>query len=182
MQLWTTRLRLREITFNDTLAIHQYASLEEVSRYQPWGPNSLEETTEFIAEVVADAAEHNRVRYCLAVEYDGNIIGAGELRVTDGYNECAEIGYVLHPAYWGQGFATEMANVLLAFGFEQLDMHRVFATCDPENIASFKVMEKVGFQPEGRIRDHMRINGGWRDSLIYSMLSDEWQGMVYKYE
>lgn len=88
----------------------------------------------------------------------------------------------MHPAYWGQGFATEMANVLLAFGFEQLGMHRIFATCDPENIASFNVLEKAGFQSEGRIRDHLRINGGWRDSLIYSMLRDEWQVMVYEYE
>lgn len=89
-----------------------------MSHDQPWGPNSLEETTQFVAEVVADAAEHKGVRYCLAVEYDGQLIGSGELWITDWYNECAEIGYVLHPAYWGQGFATEMANVLLAFGFE----------------------------------------------------------------
>lgn len=88
----------------------------------------------------------------------------------------------MHPAYWGQGFATEMANVLLAFDFEQLGMHRIFATCDPKNIASFSVLEKAGFQSEGRIRDHLRINGGWRDSLIYSMLRDEWQVMVYEYE
>ena len=153
-----------------------------MSHDQPWGPNSLEETTQFVAEVVADAAEHKRLRYCLAVEYDGQLIGAGELWITDWYNECAEIGYVLHPAYWGQGFATEMANVLLAFGFEQLGMHRIFATCDPKNIASFSVLEKDGFQSEGRIRDHLRINGGWRDSLIYSMLHDEWQVMVYEYE
>lgn len=131
----------------------------------------------FVTEAMVDAAENKRARFCLVVEYKGQVIGAGELRVTDWYNECAEIGYVLHPAYWGQGFATEIANILLAFGFEQLDMHRIFATCDPENIASFKVMEKVGFQSEGRIRDHMRINGGWRDSLVYSMLSDEWQGV-----
>ena len=54
-----------------------------MSHDQPWGPNSLEETTQFVAEVVADAAEHKRLRYCLAVEYDGQLIGAGELWITD---------------------------------------------------------------------------------------------------
>lgn len=179
MKLSNGQIILRELTLADTAAVHAYASQAIVSRYQPWGPNTQEDTEEFVAQAITDRQQTPRKRFCFGLEYDGVFIGSGELYVTDTYNAIAEIGYVIAPDYWGKGFATALTKLLLAFGFEQLDLHRVFATCDPENIGSYKVMEKVGMQREGLLRANVRMKGGWRDSLLYSILTDEWSGTDY---
>lgn len=75
----------------------------------------------------------------------------------------------------GKGIATEVASLLIDFGFKKLKLHRIFATCDPRNIGSFKVLEKVGMTMEGRIRQDVLIRDGLRDSLLYSVLEDEWK-------
>ena len=68
-----------------------------------------------------------------------------------------------------------MASLLIDFGFSELNMHRVFATCDPRNIGSAKVLGKVGMIREGRIRDDLLLKDGWYDSLLYSILENEWK-------
>jgi ribosomal-protein-alanine N-acetyltransferase len=86
---------------------------------------------------------------------------------------------VLNRKFWRQGYATEVAQALLKFGFNQLKLHRIFATCDPENIASAHVMEKIGMQQEGHIREHKLAKGKWRDSLLYAILDHEWMKQKY---
>jgi ribosomal-protein-alanine N-acetyltransferase len=85
------------------------------------------------------------------------------------------MSYVVHPDLWGQGYATEIVGLLLRFGFEHLNLHRIMATCDPRNIASARVLEKIGMTYEGRQRHTMLIRDGWRDSSMYSLLDDEWR-------
>lgn len=179
MKLSHGRIVLRELTLSDTLSVHAYASQSVVSKYQAWGPNTIEDTTQFLLQVIEDRHETPRKRFCFGLEYEGQLIGSGELHITESDNAIAEIGYIIAPDQWGKGFATKLTTMLLAFGFEQLNLHRIFATCDPQNIGSFKVMEKVGMQREGLIRGHLRINGGWRDSLLYSMLTDEYRRIEY---
>lgn len=69
--------------------------------------------------------------------------------------------------------ATEAARLLIDFGFKELHLHRIYATCDPRNIASYKVMEKLGLTFEGRMRENLLIKDGWRDSLLYSILETD---------
>ncbi|CAH1059687.1 hypothetical protein PAECIP111894_05899 [Paenibacillus pseudetheri] len=85
-----------------------------------------------------------------------------------------EIGYTVHPDVWGQGVATAAAGLMLNFGFEELHLHRIYATCDPRNSGSSKVLTKIGMTYEGRLRDALLIKDGWRDSLMFSMLEHEW--------
>jgi ribosomal-protein-alanine N-acetyltransferase len=75
--------------------------------------------------------------------------------------------------YWGQGYATETGKALLTFGFDGLGLHRIFATCDPANVPSAHVLEKIGMQREGRIREHKWAKRRWRDSLLYAILDYE---------
>ena len=86
----------------------------------------------------------------------------------------AEIGYCIRRENWGKGIATEVAGGLIRYGFSDLKMHRIEAKCDPDNIASYIVMEKNGMQREGILRQDKNIRGEWRDSYIYSILSHEW--------
>ncbi|WP_268258060.1 GNAT family N-acetyltransferase [Bacillus niameyensis] len=173
--LFNEKVSLREFNKEDWMAVHQYASQDQVCQYQPWGPNSEEDSKGFIQEVLANAEQYPRTRHTLAIEFSGKLVGAGELAIDDISNRVGEMGYVVNPDYWGQGIATEAAQLLIKFGFQELELHRIFATCDPRNIGSAKVLEKVGMTKEGRLREHKLIRDGWRDSFLYSILEHEWK-------
>jgi len=97
-----------------------------------------------------------------------------EFNIRSFIDRSGEIGYSVHPDYWGQGVATEASGLLLKFGFEELLLHRIYATCDPRNMGSSRVLSKIGMTYEGRLRDALLIRDGWRDSLVFSMLEQEW--------
>ncbi|ANC76137.1 acetyltransferase [Fictibacillus phosphorivorans] len=172
----TQRIVFREMVSEDWKAIHRYASQEIVSQYQPWGPNHEADTITYVKEVIDDANRNPRERYAFAiVEKQSNLlIGAGELQITSFANRIGEIGYVLHPNYWGKGIATEAGQLLLKFGFEDLQLHRLFATCDPRNKASEKVLIKLDMTLEGVMRETILLKDRWRDSMLFSMLEHEW--------
>ncbi len=87
----------------------------------------------------------------------------------------AFIGYVLRRDAWGHGYATEAARTLLAFGFERLELRRIFADCHPANAASWQVMEKLGMRREGHFREEKLVKGEWWDRYVYAMLAREWR-------
>lgn len=169
------RVSLREMVISDWIDVHKYASLEIVCQYQPWGPNTEEESQCFVIQVVEDSLKEPRRRFVFSVMYQKTMIGAGEFNIRDYTNRAGEIGYIINPDYWGKGIATEVAALLIDFGFNVLNMHRIFATCDPRNIGSAKVLDKVGMIREGRIRDDLLVKDGWRDSFLYSILENEWK-------
>jgi RimJ/RimL family protein N-acetyltransferase len=87
----------------------------------------------------------------------------------------ADIGYEFAPAYWGQGYATEAAQAIMAFGFTELKVHRIWSWCIAENVGSARVMEKLGMRQEGRLRENEWIKGRWWDTLVYGVLDYEWR-------
>lgn len=173
------RLILRELQPQDLPAVHAYGSHLEGVRYQPWGPNSPEDSRAFLRHVLAEAAARPRRNYTLAVELleDSHVAGTVSLTVRDAQHAQAELGYFLHPDLWGNGYATEAARLILGFAFSELALHRVFATVDPRNLASVRVLEKLGMTLEGRMRENMLLRDGWRDSLLYSLLIQEWAAL-----
>jgi ribosomal-protein-alanine N-acetyltransferase len=178
LTLRSERLTLREFVPDDWEAVHRYATLPDVFRYQPWGPNTPADSRSFVAEIMASARVEPRARFALAVTGvgSGSFFGTAEINVRNRDQRAAEIAYVLHPDYWGQGLATEAANLLVAYGFGELGLHRIFATCDPRNVASAKVLRKAGMTYEGRMRAVMLIRDGWRDSDLFSILEHEFSG------
>ncbi|MFJ8065604.1 GNAT family N-acetyltransferase [Psychrobacillus sp. NPDC096426] len=175
MELSNERIVLREIIESDWIDVHKYASQEIVCRYQPWGPNTEEESQYFVNQVIKDLRKEPRKRFVFAIVYKEKMIGAGEFNIRDHTNRVGEIAYIVNPDYWGKGIATEVATLLVEFGIEDLKLHRIYATCDPRNIGSSKVLEKVGMIKEGKIREDLLIKDGWRDSLLYSVLEHEWR-------
>jgi len=89
---------------------------------------------------------------------------------------CGEIGFFLSPDCWGHGLGGEIARLLLASGFKDFNLHRIYATCDPRNSGSVRLLKKVGMSQEGRLRHTMLIRDGWRDSDVYAVLEHEWKG------
>ncbi|QFG00046.1 N-acetyltransferase [Psychrobacillus glaciei] len=171
------RVILREMEEKDWIDVHEYASKEMVCQYQPWGPNTEMESKDFVKQVLRDAKREERTRFVFAIIEKENerMIGAGEFNIRDNRNKSGEIRYIINPDFWGKGIATEVAKHLIAFGFKQFQLHGIYATCAPRNIASSKVLEKVGMTLKGRMREDLLIKGGWRDSFLYSILEQEWK-------
>ena len=176
LPLQTKRLTIRDFEVADWEAVHSYGSECEVVQYLPFGPNSEEDTKNFVQKVIAFQRDEPRQDFHLAaiLKAEKQLIGGCRIAVLDQLNRGGSIGYCFNRHFWGKGYATEAARALLDFGFEQLDLHRIFATCSSENIASARVLEKIGMRQEGYIREHEWIKGKWRDSLIYAILEHEW--------
>ncbi|MFB7140253.1 GNAT family N-acetyltransferase [Gottfriedia sp. NPDC056225] len=174
--LSTNRTMLREFVENDWKQVHKYASQKDVCQFQPWGPNSEDDTKEFVRTILVDQKKINRTRFALAIieKESDELIGSIEFNIRDEKNLIGEIGYIINPSYWGKGFATEAAKEIISFGFEQFKLHRVFATCDVRNIGSAKVLEKCGLTLEGKMREDLLLRDGWRDTFLYSILEHEW--------
>jgi len=178
LTLTTHRLILREFREDDWVAVHEYASDPAVVRYMPWGPNREEDTQVFIQRALALQSEDPRTGYEFAVTLrpDGELIGGCGLHAMSFEHRSSFLGYCFRREAWGRGYATEAAAALLAFGFERLGLHRMSATCDTENAASARVLEKVGMRREGHFRDDTLVRGRWRDSYLYAVLAGEWGG------
>lgn len=166
------RLSLREFDQGDEEPLHAFVSDPGVTRFTTWGPNTPEDTREFLDGVIADARSSPRNRYALAAveTTSGRLLGSVELSVESREHRRGELGFVFDPAVWGRGYATEATRTLLRFGFGDLRLHRISATCHPDNAASARVLEKAGMSYEGRMRGHLRTREGWRDSLLYAVV------------
>lgn len=170
------KIQLRELAEEDWKSVHAYASLEIVSRHQAWGPNSEEDSRAYVREVLEEAKAVPRTRFVFAIALpEEKMVGAIELSIRDQTNRVGEIGYILHPDYWGQGIAAKAAKQVLQFAFSDKGLHRVYATCDPRNLASCRVLEKIDMLREGQLRESIWLRDGWRDSLVYSILEQKWR-------
>ena len=142
-----------------------------------WGPNGPEQTKNFIGKTLVDREASPRVNFELAAfnKEDKKVIGGIGLRISSLAHKHGDIGYCFAKNYWGQNYGTEAAKAMIELAFTKLGLHRVEAFCDTENVGSARIMEKSGMQKEGLLRHYNLIKGQWRDSLIYSILIDEWQ-------
>ena len=175
MEIETPRLILREFTAEDFADVHAYASRTDTVRYTDWGPNTEAQTREFLDRKIVRQNEQPRMTWDLAAQSraSGRVIGTVGITITRPSHREAEVGYVFHPDHWGHGYATEATRALLGFGFAELELHRIYATCDPKNRASARVLEKAGMRYEGHLRDHLIQRGAWRDSLLYAVLEQD---------
>lgn len=171
------QVAVREYRAQDLESVLRYAGDADVTRYLVWGPEGPEETAAFLARVAQDAHSDPREQYELAVvnRASGDLIGAARIGWLSRPHRAGDIGYVLRRDQWGRGIGSEVAAILLQFGFETLGLHRIEATCDPQNIASRRVLEKAGMKREGLRRDDFFVRGEWRDSLLFSILEAEWR-------
>ena len=174
-EIRTPRLLLREFTPDDEADVHAYACDQATVRYMDWGPNTLEQTRFFLGEEIARAQVRPRSHIGLAVQHleTGSVIGSIRLGLWPHRN--ADIGYSYGSRWWRQGYGYEAARALADHAFTQLDVHRLWATCDVRNAGSYAIMEKLGMRREGVLRaNHPTREGGWRDTYLYAVLAQEW--------
>lgn len=163
-RLSTERLILRPVTLADVDALHAVFSDPRAMRYWSTLPHeSVEQTRKLVAGMsAADPAKHLE----LAIELRGHVIG------KMGLWDMPEIGYILHPDHWGQGYATEAARAVIQHAFDALGLDQITADVDPDNAVSLKMLGKLGFQETGREKNTIQIGGKWFDS-VYLALTPE---------
>ena len=178
-RIQTERLVLREFIMDDWFAVHQYGSGPDVMKGLMLLVNTEERSREFVKEMMAHQVEEPRNRYDLAITLvaTGEIIGSASIRLVWPKQREASMGYVIRKDCWGLGYATEAGEEILRLGFKVLGAHRVFGTCDTENLGSVRVLEKIGMSREGIHRQAFwsDAHGSWRDTYYYAILEDDWQ-------
>lgn len=171
--LHTARLRLRPFAVADTDAMFALHSNAHVLRYwdsPPWKDRARAER--FIAGCAQMEREGSGAR--LAIERAGEFVGWCCLIEWNPDYRSATLGFCLAEAAWGQGIATEAAGALLTWAFDTLDLNRVHSQADTRNIASGRVLEKLGFVREGTLREDCIVDGEVSDSWVYGLLRREW--------
>lgn len=174
----TDRLLLRQVQPGDLDAVYAYQSLPEVARYCMWEPRTREQVAERMSRWIAmdgQGQDSEGITYAITLKSDNSMIGDAGLMFRDREARQAELGYVLHPDYFGQGYTSEAVAAVMQIGFEKLNMHRLFARCDARNIGSWKVMEKLGMKREAHFKEHAIFKGGWDDEFYYGILEDDWR-------
>ncbi len=174
--LTSERLELSEITRDDAEAILRLFGNVEVTRYNDVDTlTELREAGELI-EFVQDRF-NNRVGLRWGIhltESPDELIGTCGYNWWTRHNRCAEIGYDLHPDYWNKGIMTEALHALIGFGFQQMSLNRIEADVTPGNDASVRVLQKLGFQEEGLLRQRGYWKGKFHDLRFFSLLREEY--------
>ncbi|MDH3708043.1 MAG: GNAT family N-acetyltransferase, partial [Acidimicrobiia bacterium] len=167
---------LREFDQADAPAVQRWTGDPDVVRYVPLDRTDPAGAESYVAGLVAESAAVERSAYTLAIveRASAEAVGAVALTIDSRRHRRGELGYLLRRDRWGQGLATEAAALAVSFGFSDLGLHRIWAVCDPDNAASGRVLTKIGMTREGLLRDDLLVDGGWRDSVIYAALADEW--------
>jgi len=169
------RLVLRPHLESDFEAVHVFSSDADVCRYMQWGPNTEEQTRSFLESTIANQRVSPKINYdfVIVAAKTSDVVGSFTLRLAKPDSKLGEIGYVLARSAWGQGYASEAADLVMRFGFEDLGLHKISATCEPFNFASAKVLLKAGLSLEGFLRKHIFIKGEWRDSLLFGCVKGD---------
>ncbi|WP_210463859.1 GNAT family N-acetyltransferase [Rufibacter roseolus] len=176
MKIHTPRLLLREFKEDDWHFTNLYESNEEVMRYQTSEVRSSKESQEYIRQCLEEAREEPRTLIDLAIVLRTTDMLIGRVGMKVDYDaEEAVLWYILNQTYWNKGYTTEAAGALMHFGFEDLQLHRIWADCDPRNVGSYRIMEKLGMRREAHFRENIFIKGHWCDSYVYALLDHEWR-------
>ncbi len=177
MELTTERLILRECKESDWPDVLAYQSDPRYLRYYEWTERTAEAVQEFVRMFLAQQREQPRTKFQLAItlKSTNQLIGNCGIRMQSVDAHEADIGYELSPDHWGRGYATEAASAIVAFGFTELHLHRIWSWCVADNIGSARVLQKLGMQLEGRLRDKEYYKGRWWDTLMFAILEDEWR-------
>jgi ribosomal-protein-alanine N-acetyltransferase len=165
---------LREFRVDDAADALAVVGDDEVTRWLSFDSRDLPGATDMLKGAIERAQLEPRTEYYLAVTLaDDNLIGFARLGL-DGV-QAGKLGYAIRADQWGHGYATDAARTLISFGFNGLQLHRISAAMGPDNAASTALVKRLGMQYEGRIRHHVFTNRAWRDSMLYSVLADEWR-------
>lgn len=175
MLLETPRLRLRRFRSGDAPVLAAYRSDPEVARYQMWtAPVSLQAAGCLVQEFAdGDPGRPGWFQYAIELKADECLVGDLGVNLHDNRMQ-AELGFTLAPDRQGHGYAAEAVRAVLDDLFTR-GLRRVSAECDARNARSARLLERVGFLPEGRRPEFTWVKGEWTDDLLFGLLAARWR-------
>ena len=178
MKFRTQRLLITELSLDYLNEIHELHSLPEVDEFNTLGiPETIQVSKDLISNWLEMQEANPRISYifCIRLVETNEFTGLIALSLGKLKYKIAEVWYKTHPKYWENGYTTEALLEVLKFGFLTLKLHRIEAGCAVDNLASIKVLEKVGMSKEGTKRKILPIRGRWVDNYLYSILENEFK-------
>ncbi len=180
--LKTERLILRQLTLDDVDAVYAIRSDYEVTRLNIGAAYIILDQARILIESILDNYQRgNELRWGITLkDGDDTVIG------MCGYNYWARrdfrgsVGYDLARAYWGQGIMTEATRAVIKFGFDKMALNRIEADASVENVASIRILEKLGFHQEGIEREQYFEGGEFHDLMLFSLLRRDYELTIRK--
>lgn len=175
-QLETERLILRKMTLDDTEALFKFWADDEVTKYMNvesfHSPKQAEAMILLLNELFT---KNQAIRWGIFSKADNCIIGTcGYNNWIQDYASRGEIGYDLDRSYWGQGIMREALRAMINYGFEAMELNRIEALVVLDADRSMNVLQKLGFQMEGILREYGYWKGQFWDECCFSLLKKEW--------
>ena len=171
----TERLRLRQPRMEDAEDMLGIFGDPKAMRYwshEPWA--DLDAARTYIAAIDTGFKDRKLFQWAITQPDEDRVIGTVTLVNWDRKNCHIELGYMLKPALWGNGYASEAVRGAMAFAFENLDVHRLEAEVDPRNEPSARLLERLGFKQEGLLKERWFLYDEWSDSALYGLLRREY--------
>lgn len=175
MMIETDQLIIRYFEETDSGDLFEYLSKEDVVKYEPYSPYTYEE-----AVMEAKRRVEDKNFYAVALK-TGKVIG--NIYFAKGDFDTWELGYVFNSDYWGYGYAFESTKALITYAFTHYGVRRIIALCNPMNLASWKLLERLNFRREGELIKNIyffKDEGGnpiWQNTYEYGLLREEWKYM-----
>ena len=177
MKIETNRLVLREFKADDWSDFFSYQQSPEYLELYPWDRRREEDSIEFVNLFIEwqKTAPRRKFQLVVTLKGDEKAIGSCGIRLKDGTDLDADLGYEIAPPHWGNGLATEAVRAMVRFGFENLHLHRLSSWCTAQNVRSIRVLEKLGMKTEGRLRESEQYKDRYWDTLLFGLLRSEWK-------
>lgn len=174
--LETERFYLRQIGITDAASMFHYFSKDEVTKYYDLDTfKSIEEAKGLIQRFEQRFTDHKAIRWGIAIKGTNQLVGSCGFHSLEPEHFKVEIGYELSPEHWRKGVMTEVLERIIKFGFNDMELNRIEAFYDPENVASKKVLAKVGFKEEGVLVERFFEKGNFVDAALSSLLKKDYK-------
>jgi RimJ/RimL family protein N-acetyltransferase len=176
--LETERLLLRPFEERDFDDLYRMYSDEDVARYLYSEPRTADDARTLLVQKMSGVqlgAEGDWMSAAVVLRDGGEVVGDLALNWVSKSHKTAEIGFVFDPASQGRGYATEAARAFLACAFDDFGFHRVIGRTEARNVASARVLEKLGMRREALLVENEWVKGEWQSELVYAILDREWR-------
>ncbi|MGD1997422.1 MAG: GNAT family N-acetyltransferase [Candidatus Dependentiae bacterium] len=170
----TTRLRFRRMNNDDLQRLHTMYSRTEVAQSNTWQPyETIADTQKMLDESISDYRKGKKAAWIVEEKHSGEMVGTARFVMWYPRDQRAVLGWSIDSPYWGYGYGTECARMLIEYGAKYLNINRMQAIVRLDNAASRRVAIKAGMSHHARLRDHWFLKGEWLTFDQYAILRSE---------